>query len=165
MALRFALDQNFPVPILTALGAWIVEAELSSIRAIDVRLERVDDWKLILALHQRGWDGLVTSDQNMVKLPKELSLLKQINLVLVITESAGHDPLKATGLLLANLPSVIQKVDRTTSQVFKLRAPPIHPEDPSTLLGRIADHRSVSVDHIFRENRLSPTELATDPLQ
>jgi hypothetical protein len=101
----------------------------------------------------------------MLNLPKELSVLKQINLVLVAVESAGHDPLKATGLLLAYLPSVIQKVDRARSQVFKLRTGPIHAEDPSGLLARVADHRNVGVDQLFLDNKLSPSELAKDPLE
>jgi hypothetical protein len=112
-----ALDQNFPEPIVDALGDFLAEdAELVPIRRIDPRLPTADDWQVLQALHadQRPWDGLITSDSNMLGLPRELAVLCQTKLTLVVTIAAGHDPIKATGLLLAHL-SVVCETDPARS--------------------------------------------------
>ena len=44
MRRRFALDQNFPEPIVDALSTWL-EAELVPIRRIDQRMPTLDDWR------------------------------------------------------------------------------------------------------------------------
>ncbi len=96
---RFALDQNFPQPILALLAEYLrEEAELVPLAQIDKRLaESVDDWRILLSLHQRGdWDGLITTDSGMLSLPRELAVLMQTKLSLVVAEEAGHDPLRAT---------------------------------------------------------------------
>lgn len=46
----FALDQNFPQPIVSALRDFMVEAELVALADIDPRLGDVDDWQVLLAL-------------------------------------------------------------------------------------------------------------------
>ena len=63
----FALDQNFPEPVCKALEQWL-PADLVPVRQIDPRLSEVDDWQLLLALHQdsRQWDGLITNDDSML---------------------------------------------------------------------------------------------------
>jgi hypothetical protein len=102
----FALDQNFPQPIVSALSEFMVEAELVALTDIDERLTELDDWEVLLALrhHEREWDGLLTTDTGMLSLPRELAVLMQTRLTLVVAHAAGHDPLKATGLVLTYLP-------------------------------------------------------------
>ncbi len=70
---RFALDQNFPQPIVALLAEYLREqAELVPLAKIDKRLaESVDDWRILLSLHQRGdCDGLITTDSGMLSLPQ-----------------------------------------------------------------------------------------------
>ncbi len=102
----FALDQNFPQPIVSALSEFMAEAELVALADIDARLADLDDWEVLLALHhhEREWDGLLTTDTGMLSLPRELAVLMQTRLTLVVAHAAGHDPLKATGLVLTYLP-------------------------------------------------------------
>jgi hypothetical protein len=71
----FALDQNFPQPIVSALSEFMVEAELVALADIDERLIDLDDWQVLLALHhhERSWDGLLTTDTGMLSLPRELA--------------------------------------------------------------------------------------------
>jgi hypothetical protein len=104
----FALDQNFPQPIVEALRSYMEEAELVSLASIDARLTDIDDWELLLALHHhdRPWDGLITTDTGMLSLARELAVLMQTGLTLFVAEAAGHDPLRATGLVLTYLPWV-----------------------------------------------------------
>ena len=75
---RFALDQNFPLPIVNVLARYIVEAELIALAAIDPNLIRdTEDWQVLLALHKHasGFDGLITTDSSMLLLPKEMAVL------------------------------------------------------------------------------------------
>jgi hypothetical protein len=90
----FALDQNFPQPIVDALADYIIEAELVPIAQVDERLATLDDWEVMLALHHHGrpWDGLITTDANMLALPRELAVLMQTKLSLVVAKESGHDP-------------------------------------------------------------------------
>jgi hypothetical protein len=55
----FALDQNFPEPIIQALDGFIPEAELVPLRDVDPLLAENDDWEVLLALHhnEREWDA------------------------------------------------------------------------------------------------------------
>jgi hypothetical protein len=163
----FALDHCFPEPIVEVLREWLTEAELVSIRHIDARLtDNTEDWQLLLALHHhsRPWDGLVTNDSSMLRLPREMSVLMQTKLNLVVADDAGHDPLKATGLVFAHLPWICSRLDANKSQVWQLRANRKPAEDPWELLRSIADHRHLDLQTLFQGARLSHAELASDPL-
>ena len=46
---RFALDHNFPQPIVDVLSDFQADAELVRVDAIDPRMSDLDDWELILA--------------------------------------------------------------------------------------------------------------------
>jgi hypothetical protein len=88
----FALDQNFPHPIVGALNAFLLEAELVPLRDIDPLLVAdMDDWQVLLALHHhdRAWDGLITTDSGMLNLPREIAVIRQTNLTLVVAEGGG----------------------------------------------------------------------------
>jgi hypothetical protein len=84
----------------------MTEAGLVALSDIDARLTDVDDWEVLLALqhHQHDWNGLITTDSGMPSLTRELSVLMQTRLTLVVAQAAGHDPLKATDLVLTYLP-------------------------------------------------------------
>jgi hypothetical protein len=60
--LRFALDQNFPAPVLAAFAVMLPNVDLVPLIKIDDALTDVDDWELFVALHRHAehWDGLVT---------------------------------------------------------------------------------------------------------
>lgn len=166
MSRRFALDQNFPVPILNALRDYVGDAELVSVRDTDARLMTVEDWELLLWLHQRGeWDGLVTTDSGMLTLPHELSILVQTKLTLVVAEATGHDPLKATGLVLTHLPRICQLTTPQKAQVWALRATTQGHRDPWEHLALIAKRAGKATGEIFAHHRLSSADLRRDPLQ
>lgn len=162
---RFALDEDFPDTIIDALGLGVPEAELVPIRHIDPRLRQMDDWKLLLSLHHLGeWDGMVTTDARMLKLPRELAVLHQTNLTLVTIEQAGHDPIRAAGLLLVHLPTICRKTVRSTGQIWKLNAQVKNHDEPWKELQKVAHHLSLSVNHLFHAHRLSRKELLWNPL-
>jgi len=61
----------------------------------------LDDWELLLALHHHGrsWDGLITTDSSMLRHGPELAALIQTPTDLDRRNEAGHNPVKASGLL------------------------------------------------------------------
>jgi hypothetical protein len=162
----FALDQNFPQPIVDLLVEYQEEADLVPIRDIDARLATLDDWEVLLALHlhDQEWDGLITTDSSMLNLPRELAVLLQTKLTLVVPMAAGHDPVKATGLLFAYLPAICARTTPNEAQIWTLRAAQPPGLEAWGHLERLADRRSQSAEALYQAARLSKAELATNPL-
>lgn len=164
----FALDHNFPEPIVEVLSEVQDggDADLVSVSDIDPRMADLDDWEIMLALHhhERSWDGLITTDSSMLNQAPELAVLLQTNLTLIVAMGAGDDPIKATGLLFAYLGGICGRTDPGTAQVWKLTAANRPPHKPWDELKRAADHQQRDVGDLWRENRLSEDELAVDPL-
>lgn len=163
----FALDHNFPQPIVDAVAPFLVEAELVPLQRIDTRMAELDDWEVLLALYasERPWDGLITTDSGMLALPKELAVLLQTKLTLVLAEAAGHDPLKATGLILAHLPGICERTRPEIAQLWTLRTSPRPHTDPWQRLTGIANRQGVKAKTLYEAQRLSREELTTDPLR
>jgi hypothetical protein len=88
----------------------------------------------------------------------------QTKQVLIVAEAAGHDPLLATGLVLASLPSVCKKISEKSGGIYRLRAPRIARQDEWEALALVANHRNQSRKSLYEEHKLSEIELATDPL-
>lgn len=163
----FALDHAFPQPIVEVLAdLFSGEVELVPIQKIDPGFPDLDDWQVLLALHhhRRAWDGLVTVDANMLALPREMWVLMRTRLSLVVTEDAGHDPIRATGLLFVHLSSICRRTQPTRAQVWRLRAGERQPEDPMERMKSIADKRSITAGEAMAEGELPPAELKRDPL-
>ena len=142
------------------------EVELVPIRRIDSRLTEMDDWEILLALHHhdRPWDGLVTTDSSMLKQPRELAVLRQTNLTLVVAAAAGHDPITATGLVLIHLDWICRATTLTEPQVWSLTAKNRPASDPWELIEKIAQHQHRTPDELWREARLTSDDLQRDPL-
>lgn len=163
----FALDHNFPQPIVDVLSEWIDEAELVPIQEIDERLPDFEnDWEILLALHhhERPWDGLITTDSSMLNLPRELSVLMQTKLTLVVIKESGHDPIKATGLLFAYLPNVCKRSDPGTAQLWTPGAASTPATKPWDRLATVAGHQHRTATELWEEHKLDDDELARDPL-
>lgn len=75
----FALDKNFPQPIVGVLSDFQADAQLVPLDQIDSRMSTLDDWELLLALHHHTapWDGLITTDSSMLAQGPELAALIQ----------------------------------------------------------------------------------------
>ena len=163
----FALDQNFPEPIVAALNDYIVEAELVPIRDIDPQLAEIDDWEVLLALHHhdRDWDGLITTDRGMLTQARELAVLRQTNLTLVVAHEAGHDPIKATGLLFTHLGWICRETTPAAPQIWHLVARNRPGVDPWEFIEKIAAHTNQTPEAVWQEGQLSAADLAQDPLE
>ena len=163
----FALDQNFPTPIVDALADSIPEAELVPIASIDHRLARVDDDKVLHSLHAdaRPWAGLVTNDASMLNIVAVIAMLIHTKLTLVVADAAGHDPIRATGLLLTHLPWICEQVDPNTPQLWHLRASHKPHRDPWEEMKDLARKAGTTTSQLFRRHRLSAADLRVSPLR
>ena len=126
----------------------------------------LDDWQVLLALHHdaRPWDGLITTDTSILNQPLELSVLIQTRLSLVAVKEAGHNPVKASGLLFAYLAGIGRRTRQDRPQVWTPAAADRAHQEPWEILERVDDHRSVKTDDLFAAHRLSSNELAENPL-
>lgn len=163
----FALDHNFPQPIARALDDFTPEAELVAVDVIDARLPELDDWELLLALHhhEREWDGLITADSGMLALPRELAVVMQTRLSLVVVEEAGHDMVKATGLLFAHLADVCKRTRADQAQLWRLRVAERRPIDPWEQLQDIAERGGTDAAQLYADHKLSSDGLSRSPIE
>lgn len=166
MARRFALDQNFPQPIVKVLQEFQADAELVPVGSIDKRMSELDDWALLLALHhhEQPWDGLITTDGSILFQPLELAVLIQTCLTLVVALEAGHNPVKATGLLFTHLGGICNRTRAGVPQIWRLQGrtqPHLAAWDQ---LKTVAQHRNTDAQALFAKHRLDESQLAADPL-
>jgi hypothetical protein len=163
----FALDHNFPQPIVDVLGDFQEDADLVRIDKIHPAMSDLDDWEVLLALHldARPWDGLITTDTSILNQPLELSVLIQTKLALVAVREAGHNPVKATGLLFAYLPGICRRIRDDRPQVWTPRAAERTHQEPWEVLASVAEHRTVETKALFDAHRLSAENLGRNPLK
>lgn len=158
--LRFALDQNFPDPLLATLAEILPFVELVPIRAIDATFARLDDWELFVALHRAGtWDGLITNDDSVLALPKEMTILSQTALSLVVAKGEGDSPVRAVGALLCHLHHICHQSQSDRAQIWLLRVKQKNHETPREFLERIAERERTTVEALLRVHRLPTQDL------
>jgi hypothetical protein len=157
----FALDQNFPEPIVDALADFIRSAELVPVRRIDKAFTTLPDWELLLALHrhERDWDGLITSDANMLSLPREMSILMQTKLSLVIARRQGDNPIRATGIILAQLDNICHHSRRDVAQVWELGITQKPATEPWAYMEKIASRLNVATADLYNGYKLPEHKL------
>ena len=155
------LDHNFPAPILECLDEFIPEINLIPLRLIDKALLRLDDRGLLIALHQLGYQGLVTSNYKMLGNPRELAAVLKTKLTVYAIEGVGHDPIRATGALLLDLPSAIAAMEAGAKGVFWLRPRKPKPQDPWELFKSVAKRRHEVPGELYASVEVSETELTT----
>ena len=163
----FAIDEGFPVGVLEANKKFLPEAVLIPCLTVDPRIEGMDDWELLRALrnHRKPFAGLVTADRRMLGDPKTLSVLHQLKLTLVVAEGAGSDPILASAIMLAHLPTVCVETDPGVAQVWVLNAGgKRRAKSPFDYLKRAADKLSTSPNALYNENKLGPQELTVSPI-
>lgn len=159
--LRFALDHNFPAPVLKTFDVLFSQVELVAIADIDAGFAMLDDWELFVALHthRQHWDGLITNDDKLLALEKEMTVLSQTRLTLVVAKGEGDSPIRATGLLLCHLNHICHHSTTDRSQIWRLRVSQKDYEEPRDYLERIAAKKGTTVEQIVRTHRLAAGRL------
>ena len=155
---RFVLDQNFPAPILSAasLDRWLPEFEIASVRDHDPRLSRdFEDWQVILGCAQSGAEGFISDDDGMLDNPRVIAVVEQTKTTLVVCAEINHDPIAATGRLLAHLPRVAKRHRSDRAQIWKIHPTEQRPRKLSEFKERIERNSGRRVD----EYRLTKATL------
>jgi hypothetical protein len=155
-----ALDQTFPIPLMNAAGRFLPEVELVPLRRIDNRLIGLGDRDLVLALHQLGWAGLVTTNARLLRSPAAVAALVRTDLAVIVIDGVDDDPLRATGALLLALPGVLVALAPGEPKVVLIRSGVPTRSRPSELLARLAARQRRGVSEVLAEHGLSDDELA-----
>ena len=99
-----------------------------------------EDWEIIEALGRRGdVAGFITNDAKMLTQAPEMVALQKTRLALIITESVGHDPIRATGLVMVQLQQIAKQLAGGPARICVLKPSPLLPIPAATVVNRVAD--------------------------
>jgi hypothetical protein len=158
MPLDLALDQNFPEPVLDALARFVPEVRLVPLRRIHQALPDMPDRQLLLALDKLGWAGLVSNNYKMLQNPSEVAAMLQTKLTMFMIEGLGHDPIRAAGAVLLDLPSAVRRRVDGKAQVFWMRPRSPVPQEPWDLFSRAAERQHRVPSELYQELRVTDDE-------
>jgi hypothetical protein len=163
--LRLAFDQNFPLALIDRISDFLPRhLELASLYRIDRRLTALDDRPLVIALRQLGWAGLITNNYKMLYEPREVAAIVATKSVVVAVEGLGHDPLRAAGALLLELPGLTDRLLSNRASVFLLRYQRRQAEDAWRFLADAAHRRGQDPSALWQEQRPDERELTAPVL-
>ena len=162
----FALDHNYPAPIIEQAKPYLSDVELVFVGEIDSRLPEFEDWELLLALHHhaRGWDGIITNDTSMLDQERELAVLGYTHLSLVAPAAAGHDPIRSTGRVLAHIEDIAARTTPRKPQVWRLAGRTSGGQHPDQFLGKLAKKAGLDSIDLRKEAMPSNAILGRNPL-
>jgi hypothetical protein len=98
----------------------------------------------------------------MLSLAKEMVVLHQCRLTLIVIENTGNDPFVAGGALIAASAKIVRAFDGRKPQLFRVRVPGLRPERVWDQIADIGRREQADADLVVRRERLTPTELSTD---
>src|SRR4029077_20302459 len=163
----FALDHNYPAPIIEAARPYLAGIELVYLEKIDPRLpEFEDDWRGLLALHhnERPWDGVISNDASILNQDTELAVLAYTQLTLVAPVAVGHDPVRSTGLVLAHIAKISNRTTAARPQVWKLAGRTPQGQHPYAHLEMLASRAGIDPIELRRQAEPERGILETNPL-
>lgn len=162
----FALDHNYPAPIIEKAMPYLSGVELVYIGEIDSRLPEFDDWELLLALHHhaREWDGIISNDTSMLDQERELAVLGYTRLTLVAPVAAGHDPIRSTGRVLAHIEDIAARTTLRKPQVWRLAGRTGGGDHPDQFLAKLAKKAGLDPIDLRKQAMPSTAVLRQDPL-
>jgi hypothetical protein len=157
---HFVLDHNFPYQVVNGLD-WPPYIHVSALKDVTPELvEEPDDWRILLALAARGdVDGYITNDAAMLDGVEEMVALTRTQLALVVTAGVGHNPLRASGLLMTYLSEIARQVRARSPRapvIFRVSA------------GRLGDFRKRPgqyINTLAERKRVPPQVLITETLR
>jgi hypothetical protein len=120
-----------------------------------------EDWEVLQKLKARGGvDGFITLDANMLQLAKEMVVLHQTRLTLIVIEDTDNDPIAAWAVLLIHATQLAKQLSRRRPQLWRLRRP-THPRptNPYDELTRLAERAGASESALMAQHRLSAKQL------
>lgn len=156
--MKLALDQNFPVALVEAMVGFLPPAlELVHVHKVDPSFSELTDAELVVALAASGIDCLVTTDYHMLDDPETISAIVAAKMNLLVVKSAGHDPLRASGALLLELPGIEDRLSGGEGKVIcipKYRTKEAKPAwEYLTLIARKRGETGIDLFRRHRPNR------------
>ncbi len=91
-------------------------------------------------------------------------MLIQTKLTLVAVQEAGHNPVKASGLLFAHLDAICKRTRSDRSQIWTPGMTERPHQNGRDRLQTVADHRNEDAEDLFAAHRLGEKAFARDPL-
>ena len=154
MIAHFVLDHNFPWQVTDL--PWPEHLRLTRLAAYDANLiQHYDDWQILDALSRRGdVDGFITNDAKILHLARDMVVLSGMRLTLVVTDGVGHDPIRATGLVMLYLGQIVHRLSHR-AQIFTLRPGDLgrYQSSPAKQIDRLADHRNIAPPELIARER------------
>jgi hypothetical protein len=95
----------------------------------------------------------------MLQLPKEMTVLAQTNLTLVVVKGEGDSPIRAAGALLCHLPFICRHTTQDRAQIWSLGVSQKNCEDVWGYLDAIAVKHGQTTEALFERYKLSKKEL------
>lgn len=157
--MRIPLDHNFPEPVLSCLERFIPDAQLLPIRHIHPKLPRLEDRRLLIALHVLGYRALVTNDYKMLKNPLPLAALCKTKLTVFAIEGLGDDPIRAAGALLLNMPPLVKAISTGQTGAFRLKPRNPRLSDPWDLFKKAAERRKEDALSLYEQLKVTDADL------
>ena len=157
--MHFILDQNFP--LYTTGIAWPIPIRVTALLAHDAELTAgYGDWQLIRRLGSTpGVDGFITCDADLLNLSTEMVALNDTKLTLVVADGVGHNPVRATGLVMVHLHEVSRRFDGSP-QIYVLRPAQLATQRPGSYINKIAVRQKIAPNEmISRERRAMADRL------
>jgi hypothetical protein len=155
VSLHFVLDHNFPWLAVRGIQ-WPPILRITPLVDVDRQLvANHDDWQVIVRLAERGdVDGFITNDAGILEQAREMVALRETRLALVVTDGVGHNPIRATGLLMVFLEEIArQPTDQTT--IYRLRAGRLQDArtTPNREIDRLARRANIQSNRLIAEER------------
>jgi hypothetical protein len=129
------------------------EVALAHVAEIDVRLSDLDDDELVIALRQMGYHGLVTNNYKMLDVPHELAAIIATKAVVVAIVGMGHDPVRAAGALLLELPGLPNRLLANQASVFAFNYAHRRPTSGWDVLKKLAEKANTSAQELWMQNK------------
>ncbi|MDY7103703.1 MAG: hypothetical protein S0880_21180 [Actinomycetota bacterium] len=163
--LRLALDVAVPAPLRPMLAELVATAEVAielvALADIDPGLVELSDRRLVLALHQEGYDWLVTGNGRMLRNPDVLAAVWKTRMSVFAVDGVGDDPLRTTGALLLDLPAALRRATPGRCEIFWSRPRNPRPSGPWDRFMAAARRRRQEPGDLHEQVKVTDAELTT----
>ena len=130
------LDHNFPEPLLRAIAGFVPDLKFIWIRSLAGDLHLLPDDELVYELFRRACPVLVTLDARMLDDPQVLVAIDQTRMTVVAIAESGHDPIRATGVLLRDLLDIVRR-DEHRGLTYRVQPSRPQPTPARDLFARV----------------------------
>src|SRR5215813_13088300 len=100
----------------------------------------------------------------MLWVPAEIAAVVKTKLAVFAIEGVGHDPLRATGAVLLELPGVLRRLRPNQAQVFRVNPRDVQSVTAWEYFRVAATRRRIAAGDLYEQVQVTDTELETPVL-